>query len=214
MGLFDINFLSKAIELLPPDKRLPKNGAWMRSLNYPLQYLKEKFLTDYRTGSAYPVWVAGTYNKGQKVIYKQVVYECNIDGTTNSPPLSGWSKYLDSFIGVEERVNYNGLKLVLEYALNEYYMTNFRQPPLVSDIYINNIPYTLQGFNIGETTGDAVGEKTSTGFIDYDTPFYQPYNFQINIPNATYLTTNDSEIRNFVDKLIPIGLNYIINPYV
>lgn len=213
MSVYTINFLNKVIELLPPDKRLGRMVAWMRSLNNPIQYLKYKFLDDYRTGSTYPVWIAGTYNKGDKVVYKQIVYECDTDNTTNSPPLSGWVKYLDSFIGTDERVLYNGQKLVLEYALNQYYMSNFRQPPLVSDIYIANIPYSLQGFNIGQTTGDAVGQTTSTGFIDYDTPFVQPYNFQINIPAAVYATTNDSEIRNFVDRIIPIGLNYTINPY-
>ena len=75
MSLYNISFYNKIIELLPPDKRQGINVRWLQSLVSPLQYLRDKFLGDYKVGIYYPLWVAGTYAQGAKVVSKQVVYE-------------------------------------------------------------------------------------------------------------------------------------------
>ena len=213
MGLYDIDFNGKVSELSPPDKRGAKGLAWLRSLVAPIVYLWQKYLVDSKTGSSYPEWTAGTYAKGDKVVYKKLIYESLIDGNTDTPPSSNWSLYLNWFIGSDTRVRFNGQKLVLEYALNTYYNTTFRQPTLVSDIYIDTLPYQLNGFLVGQTIGSTVGQTTSSGFVNPPTPFLHTYNFQINIPTAVYALTNESEVRNFVDGLIPISLNYSIVTY-
>ena len=213
MDLFTINFNAKVIELSPPDKRKPVEIRWLQALVSPVQYLRDKYLGDYKTGSAYPQWVAGTYLKYAKVVYKQVVYESQIDGNTDAPPSANWAVYLPSFLGVDQRVKFNGQKLVLEYALNTRFLSNFKQPPLVSDIYITNLAASVVGFLVGQTTGSTVGQTTSSATINYSSPFLQINNFQINIPAAIYAATNDAEISNFVRKFIPASLNFTIQSY-
>ncbi|MCW3128207.1 MAG: hypothetical protein JWO03_3865 [Bacteroidetes bacterium] len=316
MGLFDINFNTKAIELSPPNKRGNKNIGFLQAFALPVQYLRDKFLGDYRIGAAYPQWTPGTYTLGAKVVYKQKVYECTlatadlpaydsgtsyapgafvINGgigyvctaattgvfnparwTPDGPPSIHWDLYLPSFIGVDTRVLFNGQVIVLTCALNEYYQTNFRQPGLLgwattadadhtqySDIYIDNLPFIITGFRVGQTedspnfdTSSTVAQsdidtatdwtpgtypagtlRTKNGFLylslvngNADEPpsvkwhgadtvggggtlFVRTANFVIHIPSAVYATTNESEVRNLVDPLIPAGLLYTITPY-
>ncbi len=150
MGFFDINFNNLKTNLLPVDKREPIQKGWVQSFISVIQYLRDKILGDYRTGSNYAQWTAGTYNIHDKVIYNQVVYESLEDGNTDTPPSSKWVVWLPSFIGADGRKYFNGQKVVLEYALNTFYGTAFRQPPLVSDIYINNLGKSIVGFVVGE----------------------------------------------------------------
>ena len=215
MDLFTINFNLKVLELLPPDKRKAVSVRWLQSLIAPVQYLRDKYLGDYKVGSPYPQWVAGSYNTYAKVVYKQVVYESLIDGNTDAPPSANWAVYLPSFLGVDERVLFNGQKLVLEYALNLRFLSSFRQPPLVSDIYISNLPYDIVGFLSGETENYStnVGQTYSSDTVGYTYPFLQTYNFQINIPSAVYATTSDQEITDFIRKFIPASLNFTIVSY-
>lgn len=215
MGLYDINFNNKATELTPPDKLTARLLGFIKALIAPVEYMRYKLLIDFKVGSAYDEWSAGTYAKGYIVVYKKVLYESKVDGNTDTPPSSNWALYLNSFIGADDRVRYNGQKLVLEYALNQYYSTEFRQPNLVSDIYIETLGYTLQGFLIGATEdfSSSVGQTTSSGFVGSLTPFLQTYNFKIWFPTAVYAATNESEVRNFVDKIIPKSLNYSIDTY-
>lgn len=219
MGFFDINYNQKAIELLPPDKRQPMFVAWMKALLSQVQYDRDVVLGDYKIGSNYSLWSAGTYAKGDRVIYGESVYEVIATTTTATPTnTTDWRVYLDDFVGVDERVLYNSAKLVLEYALNRRFQTTFNQPPTLSDIYIiTNVP------NIG---GFAVGNSTSVSSIIYSDNSSDPlinaqsftafYNFTIKIPTAVYSALGggaDDIIRKFVDKYNTIGLNYNIETY-
>lgn len=180
MSIYDINFYNKVIELSPPDKRFAKSIAWLKSLITPIQYAKDRVLVDYRVGSTYPVWVAGTYAKGAKVVYRQVVYESLEDTNTDRPPSAKWRQFLPSFIGVDKRVKFNGQKIVLEYALNQYYFTNFRQPPLVSDIYITNSPPVVVGFLVGQTIGSTVAQTDIAGVTQWSIGSYSQYDLVFN----------------------------------
>ena len=213
--IYLIDFFSKMFELLPPDKRGVFNYSWVKAIGSPIEYMRNKILVDYKTGSSYADWVSGTYAKGEIVTYKKVLYESKVDGNTDTPPSNNWSLYLNSFIGSDDRIKYNGQKVVLEYALNQYYKTVFRQPNLVSDIYIETLGYTLQGFLIAKTEPycSTVGQTTSSGFVGSLTPFLQTYNFTIWFPTAVYAATNEQEVRNFVNKIIPISLNFSIDTY-
>lgn len=222
MGFFDINYNQKAIELLPPDKRGSKMVAWVKSLLSQVQYCRDKILGDYKIGSSYSVWSAGTYTKGARVIYGQSVYECIVNSTTATPTtITDWRVYLDYFIGVDERILYNHIKLTLEFALNKRFGTTFNQPPTQSDIYINvNTPNTgvfVVGANENESSA-VYGSDGSEVVIDaYSFAVFN--NYTINMPIAVYtsLGSNDNErestIKNFADKYNTIGLNYNIQTY-
>lgn len=215
MAIYDINFFAKVIEWAPPFKRFTINVRWLQALAKPIQYLRDKILGDYRTGSAYPQWVAATYAKGARVTFKQVVYESLEDDNADNPPSAKWATFLPSFIAVDKRIKFNGQKLVLEYALNQRFGTTFRQPELISDIYITTIAFIVVGFVVGKTEPycSTIGETTSSAAIGYSYPFSHVTNFTINIPSAVYATISEAEVRNFVDKIIPAGLNYTITPY-
>lgn len=170
MSLYNYDVLSKVIEWLPPYKRGIVMGKWVQTLVSQVQYLVYKMLTDWRTGSGYPYWIPGTYNKGVRVVYKFAVYECTQDGTTSTPPNTGWQLYLSNFIGADTRKKFTGQKVVLEYALNTYYNTTFKQPPLQSDIYITNNTADTIGFVVGESTGSYVNAiDTASAYNPYNT---------------------------------------------
>lgn len=216
MALYDINFNYKAVELLPPDKRGLLHVTWVRVLLRQVQALRDKILGDYRTGSSYPLWISGgLYSKGQLAVFKQVVYESLEDSNTDSPPSSKWRFYLPSFISSLERLKYNGQKLILEYALNKRFAASFRQPPLVSDIYITTTNYVVVGFVVAktETPTSSVGQTTSEEAVGYSYPFSHLSNFTINIPALVYAAISEQEVREFVDKIIPAGLNYTVVSY-
>lgn len=228
MSIYDIDYDAKVNELSPPDKREAKSMAWLRALVTPIQWLRDKFLGDYRSGTSAAQWSAGTYSEGDIVIYKQVVYQSLIDSNTSTPSEPNWAVYLPSFIGVDSRVLYNGIYLVLTYALNQYYGTTYVQPKLLgysgtpdadhaaySDIYILNLTFVVVGFVVGETEpfSSSVGETTSADAVGFTYPFQTVTNFSINVPVALQTASSDSEISNFVNKIIPAGLNYTIIYY-
>lgn len=226
--IFNIYFPDKVIEFSPPDKRGDKSIAWLRALISPIQYLVNKYLLDYKTGATYPEWSAGTYNIGDLVVYKQIIYESLIDSNTDTPSSINWRIYLPSFIGTDSRILYNGQYLTLTYALNQYYSTNFNQPLLLgysatpdsdhaaySDIYIVNDSFIVVGFVVGQTEAYSsnVGQTTSADSIGYDYPFQTLNNFTIYVPVALQTLSSDAEITNFVNKIIIAGTNFTIIYY-
>ena len=217
--IYDIDFNQQSIDLLPPDKRDPQPLALVKSLLTPVQWCRDLVLGTFKTGSSAPAYSAGTYNKYDKVKYNKSIYEALVT-TANIPTVTtDWMLIQPNFIGVDERIKYNGQKIILEWALNVEFDGVFRQPAtgLNSDIYISNIAPVLAGFRIGldesGTSVSSIGQTTSSDSIGGRYPFIQVNNFQINIPAALYALTNDPAIRNFVDKYIPISLNYLIVSY-
>jgi len=218
--IYDIYFNQQAIDQFPPDKRDPQPLALMQSLLTAAQWCRDLVLGSFKTGSTAPVYSAGAYNIYDQVKYGKSIYECITDGTTNDPTnTTDWRLIQENFIGVDERIKYNGQKIVLEWALNTQFDGVFRQPAtgLDSDIYITNIAAVLAGFRIGEdesgTDVSSIGEDTSSDSIGGAYPFVQLNNFQINFLASLFALTNEEAVRNFVDKYIPIGLNYTIVTY-
>jgi hypothetical protein len=216
---FDINKAS--IEILPPDKRYKNNITLIQSLLSSLQWARDLFFSSYYEGSTADDYSAGTYNFLDQVKYNKKIYSSLIDSNTDAPTTDNWILVQDNFIGVKERVKYNGGKLVLEYALNKEFDTTFRQPANVSDIYITNLNPESVGFIVGEDEAHSsyVSEDTSEKPIVFNLPFAYVKNFQINVPSAVYAgiastdTRRNSSIRNFVNQYIPSGLNYLISTY-
>ncbi len=221
-SIYDIIFSQRIIELLPPDKRYSRMSAWFRAIAAVFQRLHLNVFVDYRTGSNYPVYAAGTYNAGDRVIYGQRVYE-SIDGSNTTIPtdLSKWFVYQNSFLGVDERLKYNGQILVLDYACNARFKTNFRQPPLQSDIYFEINTPTANVFVVGfdEPQSGISFFDGSSNFIINDYSFSSFYNFVVKVPTAVFNALSDDVnarskiIRNFIDGIVPAGFNYTIITY-
>lgn len=214
--IFDISFDQQAVDLLPPDKRGVKTVALQRALLRCVQWSRDQLFGSYKTGATAPVYAGGTYNKYDQVIYNKAVYYSLVANNSALPTDSGsWLLIQKNFIGVDERVRYNGQKIVLEYALNHRFGGVFRPPgsSSLSDIYINNVGPVPAGFRIAQTIGSTIGQTTSSDSIGLAMPFVQIANFNINVLNAIYLLTNEKAIRDFVDPVIPISINYSISTY-
>lgn len=206
----------QAVDLLPPDKRSSTLLAFQRALLWATQWSRDLVLGSYKKGSIALPYAGGTYNKYDQVIFNKAVYYSLVSNNVAAPtdPTS-WLKVLDNFIGVDERVKYNGQKIILEYALNHRFGGTFRPPgsSSLSDIYINNVGPVPVGFRIGQTIGSSVGQTISSEFVGHQYPFVQLTNFNINFLNSLYILTNQQAVRDFVDPVIPASLVYTITPY-
>jgi hypothetical protein len=223
MSFFNISFNQKAVELTPPDKRYPKFIKWIQALLSQVQYNRDSTLGDYKTGSSYPLWVAGTYSRFDRVIYGQSVYESLVDNNTANPTdATYWRVYQEYFVGVDERIMYNSKVLVFEYSLNTRFETTFRQPPLQSDIYLTVNAIPDKPFEVGNQNFNSsiVYSNTSLEYVVNDyTLIGTTYNLEINVPIAVYNAlapdnlTRTNIIKNFADKYVPAGILYTIITY-
>jgi hypothetical protein len=222
MSIYDISYTNRVVELLPPDKRYSRTVAWFKAIVNQLQYLHTDVLVDFRTGSDYPIYAPGSYNKFDRVIYGQSVYESLYDTNTAVPTdTSKWRLYQLHFLGVEDRLKYNGQVLVLDYAINDRFNTNFRQPPLQSDIYFTINTPAVDVFIVGgdESNSSTILEMISSEYVINSYSFTAFTNFVINIPVAVYnaLSTDpaarDKIVRGFVDEILHAGLKYSIQTY-
>lgn len=216
--IYDIDYNQQALDISSPDKRDPQPLALTRALLKSIQWSRDLVLGSFKTGSTAPVYSAGAYNIYDQVKFGKSIYECITQGTTNDPTnTTDWRLIQSNFIGIDDRIKYNGQKIVLEWALNLQFDGVFRQPAtgLSSDIYIGNIAASLAGYRIGQTEagGSSTGQTTSSDSIGGTYPFVQLNNFQINFKSSLFSLTNEQAVRNFVDKYIPISLNYIIVQY-
>ena len=214
--IFDISTDQQAVDLLPPDKRDGNTVALQRALLSAVQWCRDLVLGSYKTGSTAPVYAGGTYNKYDQVIFNKAVYYSLIPNNAALPtdPTS-WLLIQPNFIGADERVRYNGQKIVLEYALNHRFGGTFRPPgsSSLSDININNVAAVAVGFRVGQTKGSTVGATNSSDDIGYPFTFRQITNFNINFLSSLYILTNEQAVRDFVDPVIPASLVYSITPY-
>ena len=139
MGFYDITYSQQIKNLLPSNKRKEKIIAFIQALVKPIQWLRDALFSTYLNGFIGDKWDNSTeYIYGQRVIYIDGgVYECVQTCTGITPTNTDyWANVTESWIGLNERVNYNSQKLILEYALNRYFETSFFPPPLSSQIYI------------------------------------------------------------------------------
>lgn len=222
MSIYDLDYTIAGPQLLPPDKRRTKMMAWIKALLKPLQYLHDIMFISYKQGSTDPQYAGGTYNKGDRVVYFFSVYESLI-GTNAALPTdqTKWVKIQENFIGVDERVKYNGQKIVLEYALNKWFVTQFRQPPLQSDIYITVNQIIAKSFIIGsaKNNSSSVGLTTSSEPVGTTVSSSVLKNMNINIPLSVFnalASTNaqrESIVRAFTNKYITSGITYNVITY-
>lgn len=216
--------LSKtAVELLPPHKRLPNFIAWLLSCYSQITRNNLRFSL-YQNGSNAPNYNdANNYSIGDLVNYKRKIYIALDDDPVGFPDISNkWELLLENFIGAKERSKYTFNKIVLEYALNRYFQTTFRQPPAQSDIYITREAIVDKSFTVfsSEQYSDSVFLGDSTGYIYSDEIFAvaSTYTFVIHIPSSIFSTLGsqvlaESTVRKFVDNYVRSGIFYKIITY-
>jgi hypothetical protein len=225
MDQFDIDYSQQVVEILQPDKRKPVTIGFLTALTKStLQFLRDAFLGRYRLGSTDPAWSAGTYARGAFVQYQKSVWVSLIDGNTDTPGTTqNWYQTQANFLGLSERILYNGQKVILEYALNRWFGTNFVQPGAgTSDIYLTTNVQSLAVFRFGDTESISSSffyDRSTEGFGDMDIVSAGFVNGTINVPLAVYNALDpvagnrDNIIRAFADKYVYAGLSYNIVTY-
>ncbi len=222
---YDIDYAQQVTELLPPDKRYRNNTAFLADCTKSsVQYLRDALFGDYRNGSTVSAYVSGTYARANKVNYKKGIYISLVDGNTDLPTNTDtWYFQQPIFIGLKERLSFNGNNLVLTWALNRWFGTTFRQPvDGLSDIYltINIRPLSIFRFGVADNICSGIFLDRSTEGIDNnDSSVGEFFNTTINFPVAVYNALDPLDanrlaiIRSFVDKYIYAGLTYQIATY-
>lgn len=128
MSIYSYTVNSVIARLLPPILRQSKHIAWICVLGTPARYNVER-MNKYFDGDGSPDWLIGTsYMKYFTVRWNNnAIYESKVAGNLGimptGDPLSdtNWRKVQDSYIGLNERVRYNGQLIVLQYALNRHF---------------------------------------------------------------------------------------------
>lgn len=220
MSIYDFDTGIFVDNNLPPDKRKPNFSVTVFSLLSGLKYNNDKYKL-YREGDLYIPWLSATsYSIDDVVTYQGMNYISLQNSNVGNRPIASplyWLVINQSSIGADERVRYQPNKLIFEYALNRYFGTTFRQPDDVSDIYITNASFFNQSFIVGgiESNSSIIYKGTSTGYVINDYFVQLGYSFVINIPASVYadLGGSDTIVRNFADKIVPAGKNYIILTY-
>jgi hypothetical protein len=228
MSVYSFNYQFLRESFLPSFLRLARHRAFVDTLLKPLQWLRDLFFDVYVDGFTGPRWLSiSTYNLGDRVRYSDfAVYEAiqNVPAATAPTNTIYWKKIQEVWIGLRERVKYNGQKLVLEYALNRWFDTQFRQPddaftPTPSDIYITNNTLPNDVFVIGNSQpSSVVGNANPQTFIANAYSFTNP-SFTINVPLATFnaLASNDGDreriVRQVADRQVIAGVTYDVTTY-
>lgn len=221
MSLFDIDYDIASIELMPPDKRVSPNLQLVRSFFEPLRWLRAALFDSYANGNAAPVWIQGkVYPKYTLVQNLNTVYSSLKNGNKDAPTNpDSWRPIQDTFIGMNERILYNGSKLMFEYALNRWFFGVFRQPPLQSDIFITTQPIPVNGFIVSGTSPSKIYRSFSSEFVVNKNLSSFNVTMTIHIPVAIYtalssnLIEREQIIRAFADKYVALGIFYSVETY-
>lgn len=219
---FDTDYISE--KLTPSLLRTPMRLAWLRVLTSDIQakYTDIFGVQSYYKGFSIANWSSvASYVIGNRVKYGVSIYECLVDNTGLSPDINTteWLLIEKDFVGANERVKYNGQKMVLEYILNRYLNTTATTIPT---IYIQTNPVDVNGFYMGIDGISELGELgTNTNQDDFLGTSYtlNQYCFTIYVPAALYTTlgtsaaNRENRVRNVADKYVIAGINYSISTY-
>ena len=222
--MYDINYNTTVENILVPDKRTKKTVAFNTALVGEVANNHNLLFSKYKDFTILPIWTAGTYAKNELIRYGKSIFQSIENANTTEPTYSNkWRLISDNFLGSDFRLEIRGEKLNLEFALNTWFGTVFRQPNIgLSDIYlVTNSVTPINVFRVGNTEFESskVFSNLSDEFIINLYNFTQQYNLTIKVPVSVFNSlgsTNDirnSIIRNFADKYINAGLTYQIITY-
>lgn len=159
-----------------------------------------------------------------------VINITSLTGFPNPNSSLNWQVVDINFIGVKERDLYDSTKLTLEWSLNRYFDTTFRQPHGVSsstthsDIYIQDDTYGYGTFHSGRNNNQSSfslrtnsSDWATRGGYSQLTLGLGAYQFAYNIlvPNnvLTILPGGSQSIKNYVSKYNVYSVPYNIIGY-
>lgn len=223
MSLYDYDSNIVGEQLTPPVLRKTKFLAWLYVIVKPIQTLWSQIFEDYKTGNLYTDYDALTaYVVGDRVAYtNKSIYECISDSTGNNC-LDGtyWVLINDNIFGINERVKYNSQIILLEYALNRWYLVD----SLSDQIYISNNPDIASVFVMGlNSQYSSTMSKDSNAMETYMglAPTYPDVSFDYTVwvPALVYAdlgtdnTSRTNNVTNFVNKYNLSGIRYMVDTY-
>ena len=229
-----INTDSFAVNFLPAKKRLPIFKAWVKTLLNPLQVLYNTMFGTFKDGNNASDWIPATaYSVGVQVKYvDKAIYQCWVANTGELPTNTDfWFKIQEKFVGIEPRCKYNSQRLLLEWALNEWFGTTFVNAPGGSDIRIQPAGVGSNVFYVGLSTVDSsyavFGNNEAQRFVQAIDITNTGSEFQIRVPIATAnaLTNEPPDtapaisqnreniIRQIADLYVYAGINYDVITY-
>jgi len=223
--MYDVNYNTAIENLLVPDKRTNKTLAFNIALALGIANNHNLLFNIYKNYNIIPNWSVSTvYQKNDFIKYGKSIFQSIVNNNSGRPTnINKWRLVSENFLGSDFRLSITGEKLNLEYALNTWFGSTFRQPSVgISDIYIstNNfieLPVFRVGINEFEST--SVRSDGSDQFVINSYTFATQYNLTINVPITLFNTlgaTNEiktSIVRAFADKYINAGLIYKIQTY-
>ena len=222
--MYDVNYNLTVENILVPDKRTTKTVAFNNALVAGIANDHSLLFTTYKEYQILANWTAGTYAKNSLVKYGKSIFQSITAGNTTEPTFSeNWRLVSENFLGSDFRLSITGAKLNLEYALNTWFGTTFRQPNIgTSDIFLTTnavVPINIFRVGASERESSNVYLNISDQFIINSYSFLTQYNLAINVPFAFYTSLGSTdEIRNsiiksFANKYINAGLTYQITTY-
>lgn len=192
MSIYDLTTSIFGEQFLPTHKRLARYKSWINVLLYPIQYVHDLFFNNYANGEYDFVWDSvSTYSKNDVVFYLDYqLYIAIQDVPINTPctDTDYWTFVSDS-VGLRQRANVTGQKLLLEWVLNKHYGTTFRQPAIgTSDIYVGGIEidtnYFVAGIDGTQSSYAAISGQNAEQFVGISYT-YDTESLVIMVPDAT-----------------------------
>lgn len=226
---YECDFYLQAQRLTPITKRQDVRLGMLESISEPIQWNRDNLFDSYLSGDASTVWDAGTnYVRYERVNYQNKIYECIDDNINQFPTLfpEYWVQVVGDFRGATERIKYNCQKIILEYILNKWFGTTFRQPEVGnSDFYITGVERTAGTFSVAEdgivngVYATSSVSQFSVGAEDYigeASAYSASYNFIVHYPLSTIASTGDPEyfqMTALINKYKIFGSTVQYTPY-
>lgn len=127
---YDYNVQLATYRLTPVAKRQDVRLGFIDCISLVIERERDLFFNDYVQGNSDSKWdISTTYSRYDRVNYQNKIYECLQPNTGNLPTdTSYWVLVLGDFRGANERLKYNCQKILMDYMLNKWFGTVFRQP--------------------------------------------------------------------------------------
>lgn len=236
-----IDWNDLAIEFLASQHRTPRFIAWMQGMLGQNAWINKNFWNYCYGDVVSNGWDSiTTYGYNDTVITYKGTYISLLAGNIGNDPdysPTWWYKIAPSYIGAQERAQFNSQKSIMEWALNRWFRTEFRQPtawsdgtassPLgiwytpISDIFITTVPATIITFLSGEVESESsFSDDTGSGSY-YSTEYVilgseTTYQFIVWIPTSLSVLLGiayEKIVSNVVNKILLAGTIYTIQLY-
>jgi len=215
-----INFFETFTNLLSPDKQTHNTTTFLSPIATQLQVNNNGLENVYKSGQTYADWsVTTTYQIYALVKYGKSVYYSAINDNTGNNPFGSedWVLVTPNFIGTDQRIFFDGTKLIFEYAINTYFGTQYNPDTTKNnEIYVETLSPQIKQFMIGytDTGSDKIYKSSSTGNIKKNNPTGIFYNLTVWVKGLdTPGKPSTGEIKSFSDRYINAGIVYNIQGY-